>query len=235
MCRWYKKYTAQECARLCSKISNFYGKSCTHFSRQWITTRITEHSDTCGRDGETIASDMPAHGAWGSAGVGAGAYTFRGQCLFFNSPNNHCCSTKAAWREAGADTDNNFCQGKFGDRKDAWDSKHRSWRLLTQAFTPTEAWPVVSAGRRLSDEARGLNGSEPLVHELFYPNGTRFWAIEDDADYAAPVEVQGAEADSTESKSSEEGELQEEGEQDLMGFGEGVMAALWDGFQQLWR
>ena len=50
--RWYKKYTPQECARLCSKISNFYGSSCTHFSRQWITSRIQEHSDTCGRDGE---------------------------------------------------------------------------------------------------------------------------------------------------------------------------------------
>ena len=41
--RWYKKYTPQECARLCSKISNFYGSSCTHFSRQWITSRVPEH------------------------------------------------------------------------------------------------------------------------------------------------------------------------------------------------
>merc|ERR1719482_1953674 len=25
---WYKKYTPQECSRLCAKIHNFYGKSC---------------------------------------------------------------------------------------------------------------------------------------------------------------------------------------------------------------
>ena len=72
---WYKKYTPQECARLCSKIHNFYGKSCTHFSRQWIKTSIPEHSDSCGRDGEAIADDMPAHGAFGSAGIGAGVWS----------------------------------------------------------------------------------------------------------------------------------------------------------------
>jgi len=37
---WYKKYTPMECARLCSKIFNFYGKTCTHFARQWIQSRV---------------------------------------------------------------------------------------------------------------------------------------------------------------------------------------------------
>jgi len=177
---WYKKYTPQECARLCAKISNFYGKSCTHFSRQWITSRVPEHSDTCGRDGESLPADMPAHGAWGSAGVGTGTYTFRGQCIFFNSPNDHCCASKAAWREAGADTDNNYCQAKYGDRKDGWDSKHRSWRLLVNSFTPSVAWPVTSAGRRLGDEvASAVNASIAGAHEFFLPNGTRFYAFEE--------------------------------------------------------
>lgn len=166
---------------MCSKISNFYGKSCTHFSRQWIKSSIQDHSDSCGRDGEAIASDMPAHGAYGSAGVGRGSYTFRGQCLFFNSANNECCATKAAWREEGSDTDSNYCQAKYGDREDAWNSKHRSWRLKTQTFTPSEAWPVTSFGRRLSDTRPSdfKTGEESHVHELFYPNGTRFWALEE--------------------------------------------------------
>jgi hypothetical protein len=191
VCSWYRKYTPQECARLCSKISNFYGKSCTHFSRQWIKSNLPEHSDTCGRDGESIASDMPAHGAWGSAGVGEGSYSFRGQCLFFNSHNNECCSTKAAWREAGSLTDDNYCTAKFGDRKDNWDTKHRSWRLKTQAFSPTSAWPVTSLGRRLGTArpVEAVTGEEPLIHELFLfsPNGTldttkSFWAIEEEYD-----------------------------------------------------
>lgn len=167
---------------MCAKIRNFYGSSCTHFSRQWITSRVPEHSDTCGRDGETLPTDMPAHGAWGSAGVGTGAYTYRGQCIFFNSLNDHCCSTKAAWREAGTDTDSSYCQNKYGDRTDAWDSKHRSWRLKTSAFTATADWPVVSSGRRLAELAGrgGLNASDLLVHEFFFPNGTRFWATEED-------------------------------------------------------
>lgn len=184
---WYKKYTPQECARLCSKISDFYGKSCTHFSRQWIKSNVDQHSDTCGRDGEDMADDMPAHGAWGSAGTGTGTYTFRGQCLFFNSENNECCSTKAAWREAGTDTDSNYCQAKYGDREDKWDSKHRSWRLKVHHFTPTEAWPVTSRGRRLSDMRRLTEkpadlktGEERHVHEMFFENGTAFWAVEED-------------------------------------------------------
>lgn len=177
---WYKKYTSQECSRLCAKIHNFYGKSCTHFSRQWITSSVPEHSDTCGRDGETLPSDMPAHGAWGSAGVGTGTYSFRGQCVFFNSPNNHCCASKAAWREDGVNTDSNYCQAKYGDRADAWDSKHRSWRLLVNNYSPTAAWPVTSAGRRLGDEAAGkLNATDASTHEFFFPNGTRFYGIEE--------------------------------------------------------
>jgi len=180
---WYKRYTPQECARLCAKISNFYGSSCTHFSRQWITSRIPEHSDTCGRDGETLAANMPAHGAYGSAGVGTGTYTYRGQCVFFNSPNVHCCSTKSGWREALSDaSDSDHCQGRYGDRKDNWDSKHRSWKLTTTGFTPASgaAWPVTSAGRRLGDEAaNAYNGTDAGVHEFFLPNGTRFWAVEE--------------------------------------------------------
>ena len=186
-----------ECARLCSKIHNFYGKSCTHFSRQWIQSKVPEHSDSCGRDGEELESSMPARGAWGSAGVGKGTYSYRGQCLFFNSPNNECCSTKAAWTESdtiiggtGTTTDQ-YCQNKYGDREDAWNSKHRSWRLLHQAFTPTEAWPVTSLGRRLSDKPLGASGDDAGLHEFFLPNGTRFWAIEDEYEAAGVDEVRG--------------------------------------------
>lgn len=221
---WYRKYTPMECARLCSKIHNFYGKSCTHFSRQWIHSKIPEHSDLCGRDGETLEASMPAHGAWGSAGTGTGAYTYRGQCVFFSSANNECCATKAAWREEGTNLDSNYCEAKYaGGRKDSWDSKHRSWRLLSSGYTATEAWPVTSLGRRLSDERRRLysssgarrrmrggtaaapgaaNTTTPTgrrgddshddddidegegegdgAHELFLPNGTRFWAYEEE-------------------------------------------------------
>lgn len=178
---WYRKYTSQECARLCSKISNFYGKTCTHFSRQWIHSKLPEHSDICGRDGETLPADMPAHGAWGSAGVGTGSYTHRGQCIFFNSPNNECCATKAAWREAAGGTDDNYCEAKYGARQDGWDSKHRSWRLKTQQYTPTAAWPVTSLGRRLAEEANPpkRDGEDYGVHELFFPNGTSFWVEEE--------------------------------------------------------
>jgi len=180
---WYRKYTPGECARLCAKIHNFYGKTCTHFSRQWIQSKIPEHDDNCGRDGDTIPAGTPANGGWASAGTGSGSYLYRGQCIFFNSVNNECCATKAAWREAGTNTDDGHCETKYpNDRKDAWDSKHRSWRLLTatQAFTPTEAWPVTSLGRRLSDEAnhKQYDGEGPEMHEIFFPNGTRFWVEE---------------------------------------------------------
>ena len=230
--RWYKKYTPQECARLCSKISNFYGSSCTHFSRQWITSRIQEHSDTCGRDGEVLPANMPAHGAWGSAGVGTGTYTYRGQCVFFNSVNNHCCSTKVAWREVGTDTDHNYCQGKYGERKDNWDSKHRSWRKLAGDFTPSEAWPVTSAGRRLSDEynKRGLDGNKSHIHELFLPNGTRFWAVEDEEEVVTyDVQVIGAEEEGEE----EEGERQQE-EEDGGSFW-GIVEAWKEEWDKFWR
>lgn len=180
---WYRKYTPMECARLCSKIHNFYGKSCTHFSRQWINTKVPEHSDVCGRDGETLPTSTPAHGAWASAGTGTGSYTYRGQCVFFNSANNECCATKAAWREEDSNMDSNYCTAKYGDRQDAWDSKHRSWRLKTQAFTPTVPWPVTSLGRRLSEEANGVqyDGESAEMHEIFFPNGTRFWVEDGEA------------------------------------------------------
>ena len=181
--RWYKKYTPQECARLCSKISDFYGKDCTHFSRQWITTSIEEHHDHCGRDGDRgIRHDVAPTGEWGSAGVGTGSYRFRGQCIFFSSDNDECCSTKAAWREAGTDTDSSYCQGKYGERADWWDNKHRSWRLKNSTFTPTGAWPVTSRGRRRLSSTRP-EGTDPEqhshVHELIFPNGSTFWAVED--------------------------------------------------------
>jgi len=225
---WYKKYTPQECARLCAKISNFYGKTCTHFTRQWITTRIAEHSDVCGRDGETLDANMPVHGAWGSAGTGAGTYTYRGQCLFFNSPNDHCCSTKAAWREDGGDTDSNYCTSKYGARHDSWDTKHRSWRLLPGgAFTPTAAWPVVSAGRRL-DESR-LNGSDSLVHELFHPNGTRFWAVEDLVDDTYGIKVNDPEDEAGQRR------LEEDEVGTILGAGRRLLDMAFAAWQQLWR
>ena len=182
---------------------------------------------------------MPAHGAWGSAGTGAGRYTFRGQCLFFSSPNDHCCSTKAAWTEDGVNTASTYCQTKFGDRRDMWDSKHRSWRLKTQAFSPTEAWPVVSAGRRLADEARGgLNVDDPLVHEMFLPNGTRFWATEDAMDYsdvnAGPDVLIPHAGD--EGEENDEGEAEEEGEEEVSDWGVySAISDLWDGVHKLLR
>ena len=41
---WHRSYTPQECARLCSKVKDFGGKWCTHFSRQWASD-VEEHSD----------------------------------------------------------------------------------------------------------------------------------------------------------------------------------------------
>lgn len=188
---WYRKYTPHECARLCSKIKNFYGKSCTHFTRQWITTDIPEHDDSCGRDGDTgvispTFASAAKYGSYGSAGTGGGSYKYRGQCIFFNSPNDECCATKAAWREAGVsgpspDMDDNYCQAKYGDRQDAWNSKHRSWRKMpSSTFTPSSAWPVASLGRRLSAERpKGLDGESPGVHELIFANGTTAWSLEE--------------------------------------------------------
>jgi len=177
---WYKKYTPQECARLCSKVHDFYGKQCTHFTRQWITTDIEEHSDSCGRDGDSATGDIEVPlGGYASAGVGAGSYKYRGQCIFFSSDNDECCSTKAAWREAGVDTDSSYCQDKYGDRQDAWNSKHRSWRS-SQDFTPTSAWPVTSRGRRLEALPQGANAEHPGIHELILLNGSRLWTVEED-------------------------------------------------------
>lgn len=181
---------------MCTKIHNFYGHQCSHFSRQWITTRIPEHNDICGRDGETLPDGMPARGAFGSAGVGAGTYTYRGQCIFFFSNNNDCCSTRAGWREdsnSGGTDDSDYCENRYrvngvSTMKDNWDSKHRSWKIVARHFTPSAAWPVVSAGRRLEEDGRVLNGSLPGMHELFLPNGTRFWALDDDVDVNANVD-----------------------------------------------
>ena len=232
--RWYKKYTPQECARLCSKISNFYGSSCTHFSRQWITSRVPEHSDTCGRDGEVLPANMPAHGAWGSAGVGTGTYTYRGQCVFFNSPNNHCCSTKVEWRTSASSNDDNFCTARYGDRKDNWDSKHRSWRKSAGDFTPSEAWPVASAGRRLGEDAHVTHDANKThIHELFLPNGTRFWAFEDEFEVPTYDEVvlnaaeeEGEEGDEGEEEEGEQRRLQEE-DNSVWGYVEAAWEKLW--------
>ena len=175
-CSWYRKYTDMECARLCSKISNFYGKTCTHFSRQWINSKVPEHNDVCCRDGDTIPAGTPERGAWGSAGTGTGKYLFRGQCLFFNSPNNECCATKAAWHEEGVNTNSNHCQAKFGDRKDNWNSKIAR-RLKTQQFTPTEAWPVTSPAEVASATRRATKstmGRARIGTSCSFPTGPGF-------------------------------------------------------------
>ena len=182
MHRWYQKYTPQECARLCSKIHNFYGKACTHFTRQWITTDVAEHEDGQGRDGDDgfkVDRGAAPFGEPGSAGVGTGTYTYRGQCIFFNSPNNECCASKASWREAGGDTDSNYCQAKYGDPKNNWDNKNRSWRKKKTGFTPSAAWPVLSLGRRLEDSSPSkVDGELQGVHELILANGTNIWVSE---------------------------------------------------------
>jgi hypothetical protein len=176
------KYTPQECARLCSKIHNFYGKSCTHFTRQWISTDIDEHEDSCGRDGDdgfkVDRGDAP-FGDKGSAGVGTGKYTYRGQCIFYDSPNHDCCSTKAAWREVDGDSDSDYCQAKYGERKNNWDNKNRSWRKKVAGFSPTVAWPVTSLGRRLeSTHPSHFDGERADMHELLLVNGTSVWVAE---------------------------------------------------------
>ena len=174
---WYKKYTPQECARLCAKIQDYYGKNCTHFTRQWITSDIKEHADSCGRDGDAGLTGGPLYGTFESAGTGAGQYTHRGQCIFFNSANDECCATKAAWRETLlTQADSDHCQSAYGDRKDNWNSKHRSWRLSKQGFDTTNsrpAWPVTSRGRRLSAYTGHVDGEDPLIHELVFTNGTK--------------------------------------------------------------
>ena len=134
---------------MCSKIHNFYGKSCTHFSRQWITTKVPEHSDTCGRDGETLATNMPVHGAWGSAGVGTGSYTYRGQCVFFNSPNNHCTTmaTMTAMTWAGMAIANGGC-GRFDVSDD--------YRSSLQALGKKEGSGAQFQPRKIPFSATGI-------------------------------------------------------------------------------
>ena len=124
---------------------------------------------------------MAPTGEFGSAGVGSGSYKFRGQCVFFNSDNNECCSTKAAWREAGTDMDSSYCEDKLGSRADNWDNKWRSWRLKNSTFEASGAWPVTSRGRRLGQTrpAGADPDLQPHVHEFQYPNGTSFWVVED--------------------------------------------------------
>lgn len=186
---WYRRYTPQECARLCSRISDFYGRDCTHFSRQWVNTEIEEHNDHCGRDGDSgIRSDVAPFGEFSSAGVGTGRfhngqYRFRGQCTFYHSENDECCASKAAWTEAGRNTSSTYCQDRYGERADNWDNKFRSWRLKNNTFTPTGAWPVTSRGRQLLSEMR-LEELDPdvhlHVHKFIMPNGSTFWAVEEE-------------------------------------------------------
>ena len=142
---------------------------------------MPEHNDACGRDGDTPAADVPPYGAFGSAGAGAGSYTFRGQCLFFSSVNTDCCATKVNWGTALASgAANTHCTDKYTTLHDNWNSKHRSWRKKHNGVTPASAWPVTSLGRRLTEERpRGASGEDALVHELFLANGTSFWAAEE--------------------------------------------------------
>ena len=79
-----------------SKVKDFDGKWCTHFSRQWAHSDVEEHSDMCGRDGDPMMAHHPVMelsaswrgpragprsmaraetGTWTAAGAGAGEYS----------------------------------------------------------------------------------------------------------------------------------------------------------------
>jgi hypothetical protein len=195
---WYRKYTDTECARLCAKVSNFHGHTCSHFSRQWIHTKIKEHDDTCGRDGDG-GDGVGTTGSYGSGGVGHGPdpdlkYTYKGQCIFFDSPNRDCCATKVGWQmNLDGTASSTHCTDKYGSRTDKsvggdnWDSKHRSWRLsqdtaVSLGFTPSAPWPIVN--RAKTPNPLGINRrlaeadiETEDVHEFFFPNGSSFWAF----------------------------------------------------------
>lgn len=169
---------------MCAKIHNFRGQSCTHFTRQWIQSGLPEHNDGYGRDGDTISGADT--GGPGSAGTGTGRYSYRGQCIFFSSPNSECCATRQKWEDTSSNSA--YCQVKFGERKDSWNSKHRSWRLATSTFSPTATWPVTSFNRRLSESGfRNATGEEPEVHELIFPDGSTTWVNEKDGAEPQPA------------------------------------------------
>ena len=195
-----KKYNPQECARLCSKIKNYHGKFCTHFSRMWINTKIEEHDDNCGRDGDAGADAggqgwVPKDGStnYASAGLGApptgGSYTYKAQCVFFQSGNKDCCATKAGWSTAiGLDDLAGSADACSGTPADNWKDKMRTWRLETRGYTPSKSWPIeraAGARRRLSDASvRAANATvleeewDEFVdewHELVLPNGSTWW------------------------------------------------------------
>jgi len=180
---WKRQYTPQECARLCSKIKNYHGaSSCTHFSRNWIQTDIPQHNDNCGRDGDsgTSNTNTPAEFTGnnpGSAALGSGSYTYKGQCQFYNSANADCCATRKGWTDGGS------CNSMYGSTpEDNWKKYHRTWAVTTDAYTPTTNWPIVRAAGRRLNELPNAQGDEPShVHVLFFPNGTAFWAPEDEA------------------------------------------------------
>ena len=180
-------YTPQECSRLCAKISGFYGKGCTHFSRQWITTKIENHMDNCGRDGDAGTAAGGVGSSFGSAGVGTGVeaasgkYRYLGQCIFFSSENKDCCATKQEWTKNLDGSVSSYCGNKYGDIHDNWDSKHRTWRLKKSVgteFTPSSTWPVTSSGRRLAEAPPPGGASNATWHELVFLNGTKFYASE---------------------------------------------------------
>ena len=151
-----------------SKIKNYHGKFCTHFSRMWINTKIEEHDDNCGRDGDAGADAggqgwVPKDGStnYASAGVGAppsgGSYTYKAQCVFFQSGNKDCCATKAGWSTAiGLDDLAGSADACSGTPADNWKDKMRSWLLETRGYTPTKSWPIERARTALSDARRRL-------------------------------------------------------------------------------
>ena len=167
---WHRGYTPQECARLCSKVKDFDGKWCTHFSRQWAHSDVEEHSDMCGRDGDPMMAHHPVMelstswrgpragprsvaraetGTWTAAGVGAGEYSYPAQCIFYYSENDDCCATKKGWTTANphvAGASSSHCADRFGAMSDHWNTKHRTWKVAHKPATwppaANPAWPT---------------------------------------------------------------------------------------------
>ena len=178
------RYTPQECARLCARIKDFDGHSgCTHFSRQWIRTDINEHEDNCGRDGDDGTEAGLKMGDYGSAGLGTGSYKYMGQCIFFDSPALHCCATKMGYHLTSNNvftesTETTHCEDKFGEPRDNFDTKHRTWRVYHKGHTPSAAWPTRDVESYYESTRRLASVENSTVHEFVLPNGTLFWAAD---------------------------------------------------------
>ena len=117
---------------------------------------------------------MPKDGStnYASAGLGAppsgGSYTYKAQCVFFQSGNKDCCATKAGWSTAiGLDYLAGSADACSGTPADNWKDKMRTWRLETRGYTPSKSWPIERAAGEQPAAARAMHGRLHVGHGLY--------------------------------------------------------------------